>query len=81
MTTFLVMRRVGPAWDASLPIEEQSDWPAHADYIDELVENGVVALGPRPHGRRVRASQPARRPARERIDGAIGLWVAIWLLA
>lgn len=46
MTTFLVMlRRSGPAWNAARPMEEQSDWPAHADYMDELVASGVVVLG------------------------------------
>jgi uncharacterized protein YciI len=26
-------------------MEEQSDWPAHAAYMDELVESGFVVLG------------------------------------
>ena len=41
VATFLVLlRRSGPDWDASKPMEEQSDWPAHAAYMDELVEDG-----------------------------------------
>jgi uncharacterized protein YciI len=42
---FVVCRRRGPEWDASLPLEEQSDWPAHADFMDGLVATGFVVLG------------------------------------
>lgn len=43
---FLVMlRRSGPQWDPSRPLEEQSDWPAHASFMDGLVAAGVVVLG------------------------------------
>ncbi|HEY3189171.1 MAG TPA: YciI family protein, partial [Solirubrobacteraceae bacterium] len=46
MATFLVvLRRSGPAWDASRPMEEQSDWPAHAAFMDGLVETGFLVLG------------------------------------
>jgi hypothetical protein len=42
---FVVCRRIGPEWDASLPLEEQSDWQAHADFMDGLVDAGFVVLG------------------------------------
>jgi uncharacterized protein YciI len=43
---FLVTRlRSGPQWNASRPMEEQSDWPAHASFMDGLVEAGFVVLG------------------------------------
>ena len=42
---FVVCRRTGPEWDASLPLEEQSDWQAHADFMDGLVATGFVVLG------------------------------------
>ena len=43
---FLVLRRrAGPRWDASRPLEEQSDWEAHAAYMDRLVEEGFIVLG------------------------------------
>jgi uncharacterized protein YciI len=43
---FLVVRlRSGPQWDPSLPLEEQSDWPAHAAFMDDLVDSGFVVLG------------------------------------
>jgi hypothetical protein len=46
VATFLVvLRRSGPQWDPSRPMEEQSDWPAHASYMDELVDSGFVVLG------------------------------------
>jgi uncharacterized protein YciI len=46
VATFLVMlRRSGPQWDSSRPMEEQSDWPAHASFMDELVDSGFVVLG------------------------------------
>jgi uncharacterized protein YciI len=46
MTTFLVMlRRSGPDYDLSRPLEEQSDWPAHAAFMDGLVDAGFIVLG------------------------------------
>ena len=46
MATFLVLlRRVGPEWDPSRPMEEQSDWLAHAAFMDGLVHAGFLVLG------------------------------------
>jgi uncharacterized protein YciI len=46
MATFLVLvRRTGPEWDRSRPMEEQSDWDAHAEFMDRLVEDGFIVLG------------------------------------
>jgi uncharacterized protein YciI len=43
---FLVLlHRSGPLWDASRPLEEQSDWPAHAAFMDGLVDEGFIVLG------------------------------------
>jgi uncharacterized protein YciI len=42
---FVVLRRTGPQWDPSLPMEEQSEWPAHAAFMDGLVASGFVVLG------------------------------------
>jgi uncharacterized protein YciI len=52
---FLVMlRRSGPEWDPARPMEEQSDWPAHAAFMDEITENGFVVLaGPLADEKRV----------------------------
>jgi uncharacterized protein YciI len=41
----VVVSRSGPRWDASRPMEEQSDWPAHADFMDGLVDAGFLVLG------------------------------------
>lgn len=45
MAFFVVLRRSGPEWDASRSMEEQSGWPEHASFMDELVETGFVVLG------------------------------------
>jgi uncharacterized protein YciI len=42
---YVVLRRSGPQWDPSRPLEEQSGWPAHAAFMDGLVANGFVVLG------------------------------------
>jgi uncharacterized protein YciI len=42
---FIVLRRRGPLYDASRPMEEQADWPAHAAFMDGLVGSGFVILG------------------------------------
>jgi uncharacterized protein YciI len=43
---FLVtLRRSGPQWNSSRPMEEQSDWPAHAYFMDGLVDEGFLVLG------------------------------------
>ena len=42
---FVVERRSGPEWDASRPLEEQSGWGAHAEFMDGLVDSGFVVLG------------------------------------
>jgi uncharacterized protein YciI len=41
----VVLRRSGSEWDPSRPMEEQSDWSAHASFMDGLVEEGFVVLG------------------------------------
>ncbi len=41
----VVLRRSGPEWDPSRPLEEQSDWSAHASFMDGLVDAGFVILG------------------------------------
>lgn len=41
----VVLRRSGPRWDSSQRLEDQSDWPAHASFMDGLVDDGFVVLG------------------------------------
>ena len=45
MMFHVVVTRSGPEYDASLPPEEQSDWPAHASFMDGLVDSGFIVLG------------------------------------
>ena len=46
MALFLViLRRSGPEWDPSRPLEEQSGWDAHAAFMDGLVDEGFIVLG------------------------------------
>ena len=41
----VVVRRSGPQWDPARPLEEQSEWPAHAAFMDGLVDAGFIVLG------------------------------------
>jgi uncharacterized protein YciI len=41
----VVLRRAGPEWHASRPLEEQTGWPAHAAFMDGLVDAGFIVLG------------------------------------
>jgi hypothetical protein len=41
----VVLRRLGPEWDPSRPLEEQTGWPEHAAFMDGLVASGFVVLG------------------------------------
>ena len=39
-----MIRRGGPAWDASRPLREQEKWDEHAAYMDALFDEGFVLL-------------------------------------
>jgi uncharacterized protein YciI len=41
----VVLLRAGPLWQPGTPLEEQSDWPAHASFMNGLVDSGFVVLG------------------------------------
>jgi uncharacterized protein YciI len=41
----VVLRRAGPEWDPSKPMEEQAGWGAHAAFMDQLVDDGFLVLG------------------------------------
>src|SRR5947209_2311873 len=45
MPRFAVLRRRGPAWDASLPMPEQEAWAEHAAFMNALATDGFVVLG------------------------------------
>jgi uncharacterized protein YciI len=42
---FLVTRSHGACWDDSRSMEEQTEWPAHAEFMNSLEREGFVALG------------------------------------
>jgi uncharacterized protein YciI len=44
-TFHVVLHRSGPQWACGRPLEEQSDWPAHASFMDALVDAGFIVLG------------------------------------
>jgi hypothetical protein len=41
----VVVHRSGPKWNPSRPTEEQSDWRAHASFMNGLVDAGFIVLG------------------------------------
>jgi len=41
----VILRQSGPAWRQGRRLEEQSDWTAHASFMDGLVDNGFIVLG------------------------------------
>ena len=41
----VVLHRSGPHWTPAKPLEEQSGWSAHAEFMDGLVEAGFIVLG------------------------------------
>jgi hypothetical protein len=45
MMFLVVLRRSGPDYDHSKPLEEQSGWPEHAAFMDGLVDDGFIVLG------------------------------------
>ena len=45
MARFVVTREPGPAWDPAVLTRDQDGWDAHAQFIDDLVDDGVVVLG------------------------------------
>src|SRR5215208_6552873 len=41
----VVVLRDGPEWDRSQPLEGQSGWEEHAEFMDALVDDGFIVLG------------------------------------
>jgi uncharacterized protein len=44
-TYYAVLRKRGERWDASLPMRQQTQWQAHAAFMDALADGGFVILG------------------------------------
>jgi hypothetical protein len=45
MMFLVILRRSGPEYDHSKPLEEQSGWLDHAAFMDGLVDDGFIVLG------------------------------------
>ena len=45
MMFLVLLRRSGPDYDHSKPLEEQSVWLDHAAFMDGLVDEGFIVLG------------------------------------
>jgi uncharacterized protein YciI len=41
----VIVRRSGPQWDRSKPLEQQSGWTDHAAFMDALVDDRFIVLG------------------------------------
>ena len=41
----VILRRSGPDYDHSRPLEQQSGWDDHAAFMDGLVDDGFIVLG------------------------------------
>ena len=72
MAMFLVVvRRSGPDYDHALPLEEQSDWDAHAAFMDGLVDDGVIVLGG-PLGDEMRVAHAVEARSEEEVRRRLG---------
>ena len=71
MTMFLVvLRRSGPEWDPSRPLEEQAGWAEHAAFMDGLVGDGVMVLGG-PLGDEVRVAHAVEAASEEAVRATL----------
>jgi hypothetical protein len=66
MMFLVVLRRSGPEYDHSKPLEEQSGWPEHAAFMDGLVEDGFIVLGG-PLGDELRTAHAVEAPSENEI--------------
>jgi uncharacterized protein YciI len=41
---FAMIRKGGPAWDGGRPLREQDAWDEHAQFMDDLFDEGFVVL-------------------------------------
>jgi hypothetical protein len=68
----VVLRRSGPQWDASLPLEQQSGWDAHAAFMDGLVDAGFIVLGG-PLADEVRAAHAVEAESEDAVRATLAL--------
>ena len=66
MMFLVVLRRSGPDYDHSKPLEEQSGWLEHAAFMDGLVDDGFIVLGG-PLGDEVRTAHAVEASSEDEI--------------
>jgi uncharacterized protein YciI len=42
---FALIHSRGPAWNHAVPMEGQPEWAAHAQFMDQLVDEGFIVVG------------------------------------
>ena len=62
----VILRRSGPDYDLSRPLEEQPGWEEHAAFMDQLVDDGVILLGG-PLSDEVRTAQAVRAGSEDEV--------------
>ena len=62
----VILRRSGPDYDLSKPLEEQPGWDEHAAYMDQLVDDDVIVLGG-PLGDEVRTAHAVRAASEDEV--------------
>jgi hypothetical protein len=67
----VILRRSGPDYDLSKPLEEQLGWEEHAAFMDGLVDDDVIVLGG-PLGDEVRTAHAVRASSEEEVRATFG---------
>ena len=62
----VILRRSGPEYDHSRPLEQQAGWQEHAAFMDGLVEEGFLVLGG-PLGDEIRTAHAVEAASEEAI--------------
>jgi uncharacterized protein YciI len=80
MANFAVTMEHGPRWDPARGTRDQDGWPAHAAFMDALVDDGFVIIGgPLDTGQPLLAVQaPHEQAVRDRL--AADPWALAGLL-
>jgi hypothetical protein len=71
MMFLVVLRRSGPEYDLSKPLEQQSVWLEHAAFMDALVDDGFIVLGG-PLGDEVRTAHAVEAASEDEIRERLG---------
>jgi uncharacterized protein YciI len=66
----VILRRSGPDYDLSKPLEEQLGWKDHAAFMDQLVDDGVILLGG-PLSDEVRTAHAVRASSEEEVRATL----------